>query len=457
MLASLGQIMEDADLHQTIAEHASDYFATTIGPFDPLYEDYKCYEAPREDWIIVSDASLLVTTRDFRYSKERMEKPRMKALLWKFFFSGAEVVSAILDEECWNTVALLLDSLQAEPCSVIHNSSTSTHVHVGIHVPGTQSLSPLDVNDDCTRVAAIWYIFETFINLLHPEHRVNEYCKRSRRSPLAKQCDQGEFVQKLQDSKTPRNIHQIMNNTEVVRRRGRETIVTSRYFGASFENVQSDKKFTIEFRSHEGTNDFGAIECWGKLLMRLFDQAVESDWEYIWSLVDLTDGLEDQKCYGPEKTRPVTEWRRWVQHMHYLFVNFLAGQEMRNKYLNDDDPGSLEAAILELEELVDLDDDSVDVEQRAKREEELLIKRLAIYMTNRRAKFKNLHEGRFSNFVRWDSEGRRDPQIDDFMDYPNPTGIVRDGVGRDIPINEFRPQPEEVDAVRAAPRRRPAR
>lgn len=448
MLVSLGEIFLDSeDQHQALAAHATDNFATTIGPFDYRYQSFLDYEIPRTDWLVVSDGSLLLTTRDFRYSKERMEQPYMKALIWKFFFAGAEIISPILNESRWDAVAILLDCLELEPCSVLHNTSTSTHIHVGIQVPKDVPLSRMQVGDDCTRVAAVWYLFETFILQIHPEHRVNEYCRRTRRTPLARACNQREFIQRLYEVENPMSINRIMNNNRVTYRQNQETIISSRFFGASFDNLDSDTKFTIEFRSHEGTKDIDAIECWGKLVMRLFDQAVQCDWEYIRSLVDLTDALQDQSCYGPEQTRPVMEWRRWTQHMHYLFVNFLAGQQMRDEYLHPNNPGSLEEAILRIEQLAD--ESSADPQLRNKRAEELLIKRLAIYMSNRRAKFKDLHEARFSNFMRWDSEARRDPHPNDYMDFPNPSGIVQDVGWRDVPINDRSPRPDEVVEARA--------
>lgn len=443
MLVSIGEVFRTTgDLFQAIANHVTDYDAVTIGPHNPDYHRYKAYEIPRGDWIIVSDGSLWVRDRDFRYSKERMEQPHMKAMLWAFYFTGAEIVSPILHEGRWNFVSRLLDSLQTEPCSVIHNTSTSTHVHVGVLTPNEEPHSETEIMDGCTKVAAVWYIFETFISQLHPEHRVNDYCKRTRRSPLARRCNQSEFIQRLYEAGSPMNIYNIINNNTIAHRRGQEVLSGSRYCGACFENLQSDTKFTIEFRSHEGTKDFNAIECWAKLVMRLFDQAVQSDWKYIWSLVALTDGLRDQSCYGPEQSRPVAEWRRWVRHMHHLFLNFLAGERMRTEYLHAHDPGSLEAAILTLEELAA--EDPAYGHLLAKREEELLIKRLAIYMTNRRAKFQSLHEVRFLDFVRWNSDAERDPHPDDYVDYPNPSGIVRDKAGKDIPINEQEPRPEEL-------------
>lgn len=445
---SLAEIFADNNgQHQELAEHATRYGAITIGPRDQQYLLYRSYQIPREDWIIVPDGSVGVTTRDFRFSKERMEEPHMKALLWALHYAGAEIVSSILDESFWGSVWKLLESLQTVPCSVLYNHSTSTHIHVGILVPN-EEISESDILQNCRKLAAVWYIFETYINLIHPEHRVNDFSQRSRRSPLAEKCNQRQFVQKLIDADSAGNIHFIINNVMADYENGEESLVGSRFFGASFENLENDKKFTIEFRAHEGTKDFDAVQCWGKLVMRLFDQAAASDWEYIWKLVSLTDGLSDRKCYGPEKTRPFAEWKLWVQHMHYLFVNFLAGERMRGEYLQSNNPGSLEAAILPLQGLVGVGGASTDPHLQAKREEELLIKRLAIYMTNRRTKFKKLHEARFLDWENWDSEGRRDPKAEDYMDYPNPSGIVRDEAGRDIPINWLQPEPEEMIPTR---------
>ena len=41
MLVSLGEVfMDEEEQHQALAEHATDNFATTIGPLNPLYDQY---------------------------------------------------------------------------------------------------------------------------------------------------------------------------------------------------------------------------------------------------------------------------------------------------------------------------------------------------------------------------------------------------------------------------------
>ena len=445
IIVRLTEIYPDIiDLFQAVADHVTDNDAITIGPRHTLYDSYHQYEIPRDHWIIVEDGSLGAEITDFRYSKERVDTPHMKAALWLLYFCGAEIVSPILHEGRWDFVSNLLKSLGTEPCSVFHNTSTSTHIHVGVQVPGEEVCGATAI-DTCTKVAAVWFIFETFLNLLHPDHRVNGWCKRSRRSPLARKYKQNEFIEKLTEDKNPKNIYLMMNNTLYTHADGEESLIGDRYFGVSFGNLERDYKYTIEFRSHEGTNDIDAIECWGKLVMRLFDQAAQSDWEYIWSLVYLTDGLSDRNMYGPEPTRLLPEWRQWIQHMHYLFLNYLAGEKMREEYLDCDDIGSLEEAILPLEQLAG--DAAANPQLRDKREEELLIKRFALYMKNRRAKFRNLHDRKYFDFMEWDSSDERYPYPDDYVDYPNPSGIVTDEAGRDIPINLSQPTPEEIAAA----------
>jgi len=404
-----------------------------IHPEDPRYHEYQLGRIKREEWMITSDPSVGVDNNDFRYSRERQLYPHMSLYTWTQLWNGAEIVSPILNENNWEEVASILNAIQTPPMGVIHNKSTSTHFHIGIQ---RHSEAPLDAElglHDIKRVAAIYYIFETYLNLLCPDHRVNDYCHRTRRSYFAKRNTQREFCEAIYNLENLTDVHDFINCQGII---GDKEPIPSRYFGGNFANcMQVWQKWTVEFRSHEGTKDSESLESWGKLLLRLFDQATTAGWDYVMYLCDTSESYNAKKICGNENDRDLDAWRLWITSMHHLFVMFLAGSAFRDKHLNPEKPTTLEQYILSQPQEM-TDEEYADINVRRVREEEILLQKLITYVTARERKFKPQYE-RFmeGNFEDWSSDHPRETLPSDWVDYPNPSGIVNDHIGRDIPVS----------------------
>ncbi|KAF8430292.1 putative amidoligase enzyme-domain-containing protein [Tirmania nivea] len=408
-------------LHTKIARHIRRLTnLKIIHPQNPQFSGYLYGEIQRKDWMIVDDTTVLVKIGDFRYSREREHYPHMGSREWARLWCGAELVSPILTENNWEEVEVILNAIQTPPMAVIHNKTTSTHIHIGIQ---PHSAAPLDAEVglyDIKRVAAIYYIFETYLNLLCPDHRVNRYCRRTRRSHFAKRNTQREFCQAIYELQRLGDVFDLMNCLGI---EGDDELLTGRYFGGNFANcVNVWDKWTIEFRSHEGTKNSNGLEFWVKLLMRLFDEAVASDWDYIMYLCDSSESFNAEGMCGDENDRELYAWRVWVLSMHHLFLLFLAGPILRDKYMDPLAPQALEENILSQPPQM-TDEEYSDDNVRPVREEEMLLQNLINYMTEREYKFSPQYE-RFmeGNFQDWSSDNVRDDLPGDWVDYPNPSG-----------------------------------
>jgi len=422
-------------LHATVSQHIQRYTGLKVIHSEvPNYADYRYGRLKRTDWLIVKDPSVNLSCNDFRYSRERQLYPGIGMATWLQFYKDAEIVSPILTENNWGQVEAILDAIKSPPMAVIHNKSTSTHIHIGIQ---PHSMAPLDTEaalHDLKRVAAVYYIFETYLNLLCPDHRVNSFCHRTRRSYFGKKarterdfCEAVYSIQRLQD------LHYLMNCDGLSGRD--QTPITNRYYGANFANCANVwEKWTVEFRSHEGTKNKSDLQFWGKLLMRLFDQAVAADWDFIMYLCDTSESFNTEGACGDINGRDLNAWRTWAASIHCLFIVFLAGPVLRGKHMNMTDLAALEKNILSQPSHM-TDKEYADRDVRPVREEELLLQNLIHYMLAREDKFRPQYERFMSgNFADWSSDNPRDDLPGDWVDYPNPSGIVLDEFGKDIPI-----------------------
>ena len=374
-----------------------------------------------------------VEVEDFCYSRERQLYPRMAVNTWYQLWIAGELVSPILTENNWGEVEAIMKAIQIPPVAVIHNKSTSTHIHIGIQ---PHSVAPLDSETglyDLKRVAAVFYIFEIYLNLLCPHHRVNDWCHRVRRSYFGRRGTQREFCETISNLQNLRELHTLMNcpNLDI------DGIpYSSRYYGGNFANCMNVwEKWTVEFRSHEGTKNYAGLQSWGKLLLRLFDQAVAADWDFIIDLCDTTESFNMEGTYGDTKSRGLSSWRNWVASMHVLFVMFLAGPVIRSKHMNMVDLPAMENYILSQPPQM-TDEEYADDDVRYLREEEMLLQNLFNFLLARENKFSSQYEAYMQgNFEDWSSDNPRDDLPGDYVDYPNPSGIVRDQFGKDIPVD----------------------
>lgn len=439
--------------HNTIADHIAAFGVNVIKPIDPNFLDYRSGLMKRHDWLITHDASLDIDYREFRYSRERMEFPKMSMFTWVNLWKGVEVISPVLDESHWDKVAIVLQALDTPPVGVYHNKSTSTHVHVGVQVPGLGPNTTEEALEGLKRIASLWYLFEGYINLLHPAFRMNNFCRRTRKNKFAKDTTQMEFINEIYNSTEVQNVHNIMNNlgywkcdvTNVWNYR------PSRLFGANFENLILPHKWTIEFRALEGTKDLSDLQCWAKIVMRFCDQAIITDWSYIKNLIYYTDKLNDNQIFGHENSRPVEKWQQWAQIMQNFWLNFLAGDGLRAKFLNEQDPPSLENSVLNIPwELTHEEENNPGI--KAQREEELLLKTIAVWSQYRRDKHHPLHADLYSNWEGFHSDSwsddDEDPRPEAFIDFPNPSGIVADETGKDLPLSAWQEAQPDYELYR---------
>ena len=404
-----------------------------IHPEYPYYNEYKNGRRERSDWMIIGDSSVEPNDEDFRYSRERMLYPHLSLLSWYQLWNAAEIISPILTENNWGEVVAILNAIQTPPMGVIHNKSTSTHIHIGIQPNSAAPLGTEGGLHTLKHVAAVYYIFETYLNLLCPDHRVNTFCRRTRRSYFGKRNTPREFCDAIYDVKSLRNIHYYMNCAGVDEN---DELIPERYYGANFANCMHPwEKWTVEFRSHEGTKDSYDLQSWGKILMRLFDQAVAADWDYILELCASSESFDSEEMCGDENDRELDAWREWVASMHILFVTFLAGPALRENHMDPEAPSTLEEYILSQPTQM-TNEEYADDDIRPVREEEILLQNLINHIIAREYKFKPQYETFMEgNFDDWSSEYVRDDLPGDWVDYPNPSGIVLDYLGRDIPIN----------------------
>ncbi|KAF8455958.1 putative amidoligase enzyme-domain-containing protein [Terfezia claveryi] len=421
-------------LHTVAAQHIQKHTAIDIiHPGSPHYEHYRAGIKKRKDWMIVNDPTVYLNPNEFRYSRERQLYPNMGLPTWFQLWKGAEIVSPILTERSWGEVEDILEAIQTPPMAVIHNKSTSTHIHIGIQTHSGAPLGAEEGLNDLKKVAAVFYIFETYLNLLCPDHRVNDWCHRTRRNMFAKRCTEREFCETLSNIESLRDLHYFMNCTGLSRN---DDPMASRYFGGNFANCMNVwEKWTIEFRSHEGTKNNNDLLSWGKLLMRLFDQAVDANWDFIMYLCDSAEHLNSEGICGSMHDRDLKAWRVWVLSMHSLFIMFLVGRNLCGKHMDMVNPQALEQYILSQPPEM-TDEELVNDIVRSVREEEMLLQNFIIYMTMREAKFSPQYEKFMGgNFEDWSSANSRMELPGDWIDYPNPSGIVRDRFGRDIPID----------------------
>ena len=429
--------------YEIVGRHIESHTALQIiHPGLPLYNDYYCGRLKRHDWIVMGDVSISLKRDDFRYSRERLFYPDMSVHSWARLWDGVEIVSPVLTESSWENVDAIMKAIETPPMAVIHNKSTSTHIHIGIQ---PYSKPPLDAETglhDLKHVAAVYYIFETYLNLLCPDHRVNTFCHRIRRSFFARKSKtQREFCQKIYSLQTLQEVHSLMNCEALD---DVDEIMASRYFGVNFENCKNVwEKWTVEFRSHEGTKNSSDLRYWGKLLMRLFDQAVASDWAYIMFLCDSSESFSSEWMCGHQDNRDLNSWRKWTAGMHILFVMFLAGPALRDKHMNPVAPDTLEKFIFSQPPQM-TDEEYADIDVRPAREEEILLQNLVNHITAREGKFKPLYERYMKGtFQDWSSDNPRDDLPADWVDYPNPSGVVLDSYGLDTPFNVWRVTDED--------------
>ncbi|RPB23960.1 hypothetical protein L211DRAFT_868120 [Terfezia boudieri ATCC MYA-4762] len=422
------------DHHSVIARHIQQHTAIDIiNPNSPHYNDYHDGSLKRQHWMIVDDPTVNLEYIDFRYSRERQLYHNMGVRTWFQLWSSAEIISPVLTERSWGDIEVILKAMQTPPMAVLHNKTTSTHIHIGIQ---THSGAPLGVEEGLNglkRVAAVFYIFETYLNLLCPDHRVNDWCHRTRKSYFSQRSREREFCEAIFNLESFRELHYFMNCPGLGRD---DDPMASRYFGGNFGNCMNVwEKWTIEFRSHEGTKNNNDLQSWGKLLMRLFDQAVDTDWDFIMYLSDSVEHLNSEGICGSMNDRDLVAWRVWVLSMHTLFIMFLVGRVIRDKHLDMVNPQALEQYLLSQPPQMS-DKEFTDDIVRPVREEEMLLQNFIKYMTMREAKFSPQYEKFMEgNFEDWSSENSREALPCDWVDYPNPSGIVRDRFGMDIPIN----------------------
>ena len=401
-------------------------------------------EGPPRLWTITEDGSVSIKPRDFRYSRERQENPHQKRHNFVDIYHGMEIISPVLTVNDFPALESVMGYMTTKPFRVLHNASTSTHVHVGIEDPEHEVVSAAEYLVHIKKVAAIWFIFETFINFHFPAYRVNHFCRRSRRTPLAKSSTQTHFLDTIRRCRLS-GVQQLMNHTGI-RRKKPLLLDQSRNFAANFDNANNMgmTKWTIEFRIHEGSVKMEDIENWCNVLMSLFDAAILLNWETIRHLARVTDALSDKKAYDEEPLRNQASWEGWLEEMHTLFVNLLAGEHLRDKHLgihHDVPPQHLEQQICNLQEMTPEEEASATNDEREVRATELFIQKSAQWLRKRRAKWKATHLRMIPKWDEWDSESDRSSSPTDFTDFPNSSGLVLDSSGMDIEINENPPSP----------------
>ncbi|KAF8469172.1 putative amidoligase enzyme-domain-containing protein [Kalaharituber pfeilii] len=441
MVLSYNNETAEDSMFCAVTDAISDCGIEAIGPQNRNWESIYMSEItkPASAWFVGSDASVAPERRDFLYCAERVANPYLKFFDWIGYWHGTEIVSAVLNEQQWEEVWNTLNVISGPPASVLYNTSTSTHVHIGIEVPGAPPLSHWDLIDAIKRLSGIWYLFEGYLIRLFPEYRVGEYTKRVRRTPLARACrNQAEWIDAMYNATTRERIVQLTNNTFIVKRgRDGERIQTSRHFTMNTTNITGGEgKFTIEFRQHEGTKDFEGIQNWTRILMRFFDLSVRFSWNDILNLTDKFDAMCDQAIYGDEKNRTPPQWLEWAAEMHTHFAYTLLGERLIRKYTpqgTQPNPEQIIATIMQLEELNGEELEEVangNIQLEEDREEELAVQRMIAWMRARELKFRNGHNRRAARWAAWDSEIERRAMSSDYKDYPNPSGRVYDQNGR---------------------------
>ena len=113
---------------------------------------------------------------------------------------------------------------------------------------------------------------------------------------------------------------------------------------------------------------------------------------------------------------------------------FLAGLVVRSKHMSMVDLPAMENYIISQPPQM-TDEEYADDDVRSLREEEMLLHNLFNYMFARDNKFSSQYEVYMQgNFEDWSWDNSRDDLPGDWVDYPNPSGIVRNQFGKDIPI-----------------------